>query len=416
MIHNNYDPLTIDMSAYPAVINMHRNGMMIDVEYFHDLSTDFENQIALVQEHINDLAGERLNPKSQGAVGQVSRVLQKLGIYPYPQLVDAETLSRYRHHQIVDEIFNYRELFDIKTKFIDILPRYVDQYSRIHPHIKTTRTATGRYSVANPNLQQIPTRTENGRKIRRGFIAPAGCVLIGLDFSQIELRLAAHISQDISMLNVYKNGLDIHENTAKSLLRLLNLPVNSDNLKKYRRPAKNINFGILYGITAEGLYDGFITQGVTEYSERDCEKFIQAWYNEYNGVKQWEKDIHSFIRRNGYSETMFGRRRLIPEVNSVHSWIRSAGIRQGGNAIIQGSAADLMKISMKKVYDAICNSLHVKMIMTVHDELLFEVDADHWIDISNQIKHIMENAVTISVPIECDVEFGVNWADMVETN
>ncbi|MCX6796105.1 MAG: DNA polymerase [Candidatus Falkowbacteria bacterium] len=276
---------------------------------------------------------------------------------------------------------------------------------RLHTSFNQTITATGRLSSTDPNLQNIPIRTDLGREIRQAFVAAAGCKLLSLDYSQIELRLAAHMSGDKKMIEAFKNKEDIHTATAAAING-----VDLDKVTKtMRREAKAVNFGILYGQGPHGL-----AQGADIPYER-AKKFIEEYFKVYQGIKKWVEKIVDEAREKGYTETLFGRRRYLPEINSSVVMIKKAAERMAINTPLQGTAADMIKIAMietAKMIEQDYQAGEVKMILQVHDELLFEVKSAKVKELSEKIKAIMESVIKLKVPVAVDVSVGDNWGEI----
>ena len=284
--------------------------------------------------------------------------------------------------------------------------------NRLHTDISMTRTETGRLASQKPNLQNIPTRSKDGQKIRQGFVAAEGCSLLSIDYGGIEMRVAAHLSQDPYMMSIFWNDLDIHTMTARRMFQKPE-PEPIDD-KKERYPAKRTGFGVLYGITAAGLLDVFYHDGVTNFSEADCEQFIKDWFDTFPGVATWIDSIKAEARRTGMVRDMFGRVRYTPEVYSSLEYVRDAGLRQAVNAPVQSGAQGIIKEAMKQLtpeYRAWQKGgFHVLPLMQIHDELIFEVEDEILPYVIPQFKQIMVEAVKLSVPVKVDAEVGKNWS------
>jgi DNA polymerase-1 len=297
----------------------------------------------------------------------------------------------------------YRELKKLATTYIDALPELINKKTgRLHTSFNQTITATGRLSSTEPNLQNIPVRTELGREIRQAFVADKGKRLVSFDYSQIELRLAAHMSGDKKMIKAFKEGADIHTATAAEINQ-----VNPETVKKnMRREAKAINFGILYGQGPHGLSQ---SAGISYTRAKD---FIDQYFIVHKDIKKFIDKTLSDARKKGYVETMFGRRRYLPEINSSVIQVKKAAERMAVNAPLQGTAADLIKAAMIKIHDLIAEKENVKMLLQVHDELVFEMEEKEIEKTIPEIKAIMENVLKLKVPIVVEASVGDNWGEM----
>jgi len=306
-------------------------------------------------------------------------------------------------HPIIPLLQNYRELSKLISTYIQALPALISPADgRLHTSFNQTVTATGRLSSTEPNLQNIPTRTDLGKKIRAAFIAPAGRRLASLDYSQIELRLVAHMSGDKKMIEAFNNGVDIHATTAAE--------VNNVKLKDVtpamRREAKAVNFGILYGQGPHGLSQ---TTGMPFARAKD---FIDTYYKIYTGVKKCLETILKNARKKGYVETLFGRKRYLPEINSSIIMLARSAERMAVNMPFQGTAADMIKMAMIKIEKIVGNKEDIKMLLQVHDELVFEIKKEKVKYYTEKIKNIMENVVDLKVPVIADVSIGANWGEL----
>ena len=288
--------------------------------------------------------------------------------------------------------------------------------NRLHTDLSMTRTETGRLASSRPNLMNIPTRSKDGQRIRQGFIAAPGTSLLSIDYSGIEMRVAAHLSQDPYMMSIFWNDQDIHTMTARRMFQKPE-PEPIDD-KKERYPAKRTGFGVLYGITAAGLMDVFFHDGVTTFSEGDCEQFIEDWFGTFPGVSVWIDSVRAEARRTGMVRDMFGRVRYTPEVYSALEYVRDAGLRQAVNAPIQSGAQGIIKEAMKRLVPVYRLwqqvGFYVKPLMQIHDELMFEVEDWALPYVIPWIKEVMVEAVELSVPVKVDAEVGKNWGDMVK--
>ena len=304
-------------------------------------------------------------------------------------------------HPIVEKILEYRTLTKLNSTYVDGLLQYINPVSsKVHSYFHQTIAATGRISSTEPNLQNIPTRAELGKSIRKAFKAQEGNVYIDADYSQIELRVLAHISEDKNMIYAFQNGEDIHKQAAS---KVFNIPIKKVT-KEQRSSAKAVNFGIVYGISDFGLANQL---GV---SNKQAKEYINQYLEKYNGIKNFMDDIVESAKEKGYVETLFGRRRYIPEIKSNNYIVRQFGSRVAMNTPIQGTAADIMKIAMINVDKALQeNNINAKIVLQIHDELLLEVKEEDKEKAKEILKECMENAMTLKIPLEVEVSEGKSW-------
>jgi len=401
---------TIELPLIEILANMERNGILLNVSFLKKLGQDLKKDIKKIVEKIYTLANEEFNINSTKQLKEI--LFTKMAINPIGlkktktgYSTATEELEKIKHlHPILELIQEYRELNKLVSTYIDALPKLINpETKRINTNYNQTITATGRLSSSDPNLQNIPIRTDLGNKIRQAFIAPPKKILLSSDYSQIELRIMAHLSGDKSLVSAFKNNLDIHRSTAAAINQIPLEEVSN----KLRRQAKAINFGILYGQGPHGLSQG---AGITYQQARE---FIEKYFASYTGVKKFiDKTIESAQITN-YTETMFGRRRFISEINSNEIMKKKAAERMAINSPIQGSAADIIKMAMIEIYDKIIKKeSDIKMLLQVHDELIFEVNEDKIDYYSNKIKEIMENIITLKVPLLVEISKGKNWGQM----
>lgn len=399
-----------DMRAIPMVIDMMQAGIKIDKEHFYRLGEEYEEKARELLELIEGLNGGYLNP---GSPPQVLAALKDRGLNVGN--TDARTLDAHRGDELVRLIQDYRGYCKLNSTYISVLPEYADEGGRVHTSFSITRTATGRLASSNPNLQNQPVRSEDGRRIREGFVAQKGAYLVAFDYSQIELRMAAHLSQDPVMMEIYRNDGDIHMETACGMFGLKEEEIDS---KKHRRPAKTVNFGTIYGITAPTLLAKFYHEDIWDFTEADCVTFIRAWEEKYSGYFDWTDEIRAVARRNGFVVDMFGRRRYVPEVYSSHFWIRERGLREAVNAPIQMGAQGIIKEAMGRlvpIYRAWQQLDYVvRPLLQIHDELLWEIEDCILDAVIPMLKDTMENVVELSTPTPVDVKVGLNWNQMKE--
>ncbi|MBI3040185.1 MAG: DNA polymerase I, partial [Chloroflexi bacterium] len=307
-------------------------------------------------------------------------------------------------HPIVDNLLEYRQLFKLKSTYTDSLINLVNSKTgRVHTRFNQTRTTTGRLSSDEPNLQNIPIRGEVGGEVREAFIAPPGSSLLGGDYSQIDLRVLAHLSQDQGLRDAFKRDEDIHAATASRLFAVDASQVTAD----MRRVAKTVNFGVIYGMSGYGL------EQATELSREEATQFITAYFEKYAAVKQYLEATKQQARDMGYVETLLSRRRSIPEINSANRQVREAAERMAINMPVQGTSADIIKVAMVRLYQEMGKRhLKSKMLLQVHDELLFEVPQEEMEEMCRLVPKIMSTALELSVPLKVDIKTGSNWGEM----
>lgn len=398
-----------EMPLAPVLAQMEREGILIDREYFKKLHDLFSKEKQRIESEMEKAAGVAFNPASPQQLAHVlfevlkisSRGIKRGKIGISTAASELEKLEG--AHPMIELIGEHRELAKLLSTYVDTLPLSTDADGRIHTTFNQTVAATGRLSSVNPNLQNIPIRTELGRKIRRGFIAKPGYCLLSCDYSQIELRIAAALAKDHKMIEAFEQRLDIHTATAAAIW---NIPL-EDVTKDQRRAAKAINFGILYGQGPQGLAKG---AGIP-FDE--AKKFIAQYFDVYRGIRDYIETVKALTRSQGYVETLFGRRRLIPDIVSPAPQFRAAAERMAVNMPVQGTSADIIKFAMiaiAKELPLICSG--ARMLLQVHDELLFEVPSDAVADIAKHIAPLMEQVEKIGVPIVVEAKIGVNWDEM----
>jgi DNA polymerase-1 len=307
-------------------------------------------------------------------------------------------------HPVAGFILDYRQLSKLKSTYIDALPELVNSKTgRIHTSFNQTRTATGRLSSSDPNLQNIPIRGEQGKQIREAFIAPSGSSLLGADYSQIDLRALAHLSQDKNLMDAFQRDEDIHAATAAQLFGVTTTEVTAD----MRRLAKTVNFGVIYGMSEYGL------EQATELSRAEAAQFIEAYFKKYPGVKQYLESTKQRARETGNVQTLLGRKRAIPEINSSNRQVREAAERMAINMPVQGTSADIIKVAMINLYREM-NHRHLKskMLLQVHDELVFEVPQEEITDMVELVPLLMSTALELSAPLKVDTKSGSKWGEM----
>jgi DNA polymerase-1 len=401
---------TVEMPLVDVLVRMELAGVALDPAVLREMSERLGGEMKRVEEELYRAAGETFNLNSPQ---QLSRVLfDKLGLPRTRRTAsgwstDAQAMDALRGtHPAVDLLFEYRELAKLKSTYVDALPGMVNpRTGRIHTTFNQTRAATGRLSSENPNLQNIPVRTELGRQVRRAFVARDGepMLFVSADYSQVELRILAHITREPFLLDAFHRDEDIHAATA-GLLFGVDL---ADVTYQQRQLAKTINFAVLYGLSPQGL------AGRTGMSRTEAGEFIRRYFERYPLVKRYLDDTIATTRRTGYASTLLGRRRYIPDINSPNGTLRQAAERMAINHPIQGSNADIIKIAMNRIQAELDRRrLHGRMILQVHDELLFECPVDEREEISRLALAIMPAAMSLAVPLKVEIKVGPNWGDL----
>ncbi|WP_040576157.1 DNA polymerase I [Methylophaga thalassica] len=397
----------LEMPLLPVLNTLERNGVNIDIWMLQQQSDNMARQIADLEEQAYTVAGQKFNLGSPKQLQEILYEKQQLPVKkktPKGQPSTAEEVLQ----ELADEgyelpqiIMQYRGLSKLKSTYTDKLPLQVNKSSgRVHTSYHQAVTATGRLSSSDPNLQNIPIRSENGRRIREAFVASDSYVLLAADYSQIELRIMAHLSGDKSLLNAFANGEDIHRHTASEIFGVALEEVTSDQ----RRSAKAINFGLIYGMSAHGLSRQL---GIERHQAAD---YMNVYFERYPGVRQYMDNTRQQAKDQGYVETIFGRRLYLPEINSSNGMRRQYAERTAINAPMQGSAADIIKRAMIDIHTWLSNAdTGIKMIMQVHDELVFEVPKDQLDMAKNTIEDFMIKAAELKVPLEVGIGVGDNW-------
>jgi len=397
----------MEMPLIHVLIDMEEAGFKVDADKLNNMSKELSREIESIQKRIYFLAGEEFNINSPK---QLSKVLfHSLGLKPgkktktgfSTELSVLEDLAE--THELPGEILNYRSLSKLKSTYTDVLPDLVNpRTGRIHTSFNQTVTATGRLSSSEPNLQNIPVRGEWGRRIRDAFIAEQGNLILSADYSQIELRILAHLSRDQGLIDAFMSGVDIHTRTASTLFGVAMDKVTSD----MRRVAKTVNFGVVYGISPFGL------SGALTIAPADAKRYIDGYFEGHPGVKAYIEETLGEAKEKGYVLTMFGRRRKVPEIKSQNAITRAQGERLAINSPIQGTAADAIKIAMIRIRERFRrDKVNVKMILQVHDELVFELPGDELDRTIRIVRETMEGAVSLLVPLKVDIGYGKSWAE-----
>ena len=398
----------IEMPLVKVLGEMEINGIKVNIAFLKKVSRQVDSRLGELKKTIYDLSGTEFNLNSPKQLSVVLFERLKLPIIKKTKTgysTNAEVLNILApQHKVVSFILEYRELDKLKNTYIDKLPLLVNSKTRrIHTSFHQTVTSTGRLSSSEPNLQNIPIRTEMGREIRKAFIAEEGFVLLSADYSQIELRILAHLSQDESLLNAFKNDEDIHAHTASEIFGI------DQNIisKQMRRMAKVINFGIIYGMSSYGLARNL---GI---GREEAQKYINNYFYRYQGVKKYIEREKEEARKKGYVTTLLNRRRYLEGINSKDKNIREFNERIAINAPIQGSAADLIKLAMIKINEYFKKERFAsRLLLQIHDELIFEIYQPELEKAKDIIKDIMEHSLKLSVPIKVNLKTGSNWAEL----
>ena len=396
----------IDLPLTYVLIDMEYTGVNIDKEFLNKMKDEVGKQVKDLEEDIYRLAGTRdfniMSPKQLGKV-----LFDDLGI-PYPKRIKSDKsystsvdiLNKLTDYEIIRKILDYRTVTKLYSNYIVGLIDYIKEDGKIHTIFTQTLTRTGRLSSVGPNLQNIPVREEYGRLIRKAFIPSAGGVIISSDYSQIELRVFAHMSGALNLIEAFNKDMDIHTKTAMDIYHIGEHEVT----KNERRNAKAVNFGILYGISSFGLSEDL---GI---NVKEAKKFIDNYLETYPGIKDYMNNLISKAHETGYVKTMFGRKRVIDELSSANYMVKTSGERMALNTPIQGTSADILKIAMIEIHKELKKrNLKTKMIIQVHDELLFDTPRDEYDEVVSLVKDKMEGACKLSVPLKVDIESGDSW-------
>ncbi|WP_396138247.1 DNA polymerase I [Flavobacterium sp.] len=406
----------IEIPLVPVLADMEKEGIRLDVEFLKSMSVEMQKEIDAFEQQIYETAGEKFNLASPKQLGDILFDKLKIGGTKQKktktgQYATGEEVLSYlaNEHEIVRDILEWRQMVKLQSTYIDALPNQVDKKTgRVHTDYMQTVAATGRLSSTNPNLQNIPIRTEKGRLIRKAFIArDENYTLLSADYSQIELRIIAALCGEENMIKAFQNNEDIHKSTAA---KVFNVPLD-EVTKEQRSHAKTVNFGIIYGVSAFGL------SNQTNLSRKESAELIEAYYQTYPKLKSFMTSQVDFARENGYVETISGRRRYLKDINSANAIVRGGAERNAVNAPIQGSAADIIKIAMINIHKKLNeknpdgSGWKSKMLLQVHDELVFDVHNSELEKIQPMIKHEMENAFKMAVPLDVEIGLGKNWLE-----
>ncbi|WP_104473283.1 DNA polymerase I [Acinetobacter indicus] len=392
----------IEMPVARVLTQMEENGIKLDLNFLDQLGVEFSNTMLQLEQQIIELAGQPFNVSSPKQVGEI--LFEKLGIKggkktATGQYSTSESILEKIEHPIASLIVEYRGLSKLKSTYTDGLQKQANSSShRVHTSYHQALTATGRLSSTDPNLQNIPVRMDIGRQIRKAFIAPEGRVLLAADYSQIELRLMAHFSQDDALVDAFNHGQDVHRRTAAEVLNIALEDVTPDQ----RRQAKAVNFGLLYGMSEFGL----IRQ--LGFTREESQNYIKQYFQRYPGIYEYMQRTRQVALEQGFVETLTGRRLYTPDIDARNMMVRKAAERAAINAPLQGSAADIIKMAMVEV-DKMLPRDQAKMLLQVHDELVFEVDANVADELAPKLAEVMQSVIELSVPLVVEVGKGQNW-------
>ena len=399
----------IEMPLVPVLAYMERNGVRVDTEALKETSQHFTQRMNQIEQEIYQLTGMQFNISSPKQVGEILfdrlKIVEKAKKTKTGQYVTSEeVLEGLRNrHEVVGKILDYRGLKKLLSTYIDALPLLINpRTQKIHTSFNQTVTATGRLSSSNPNLQNIPIRNEDGKEIRKAFIPEEGCEFFSADYSQIELRIMAHLSGDKNMIEAFQEGNDIHAATASKVFKIALEEVT----REQRSKAKTANFGIIYGISVFGLAERM------NVPRSEAKELIDGYFQTYPQIKEYMDHSVEKARINGYIETVFGRKRYLPDINSHNAVVRGYAERNAINAPIQGSAADIIKVAMVKIYQRFQKeNIRSKMILQVHDELNFSVHPEEKEKVQQIVIEEMEKAYAMQVPLQADCGWGKNWLE-----
>ncbi len=398
----------LEMPLLPVLLDMERNGVALDIESLWAMSQSLGERMMELEAEIYNCVGHRFNINSTQQLGAV--LFEELKLpggrrTKSGYATDASVLEGLKGiHPVIEPLLEYRQLTKLKSTYVDVLPALINpKTGRVHTSFNQTGTATGRLSSSDPNLQNIPIRGELGRQVRKAFVANDGYLLLSGDYSQIDLRVMAHLSQDAHLLAAFHRDDDIHRATAAEVFGVPPAEVTPD----MRRVAKTVNFGVIYGMSDYGL------EQATSLSREEASQFINTYFEKHRGVKEYIDSTKRQARERGYVETILGRRRYIPDINSSNPQVRAAAERMAINMPIQGTSADIIKLAMIEIQREMeKRGLRSKMILQVHDELVFEVPQGEVEEMKGLVEAIMPHALPLSVPLNVEVKVGSNWGEM----
>ena len=398
----------IEVPLIPVLAEMEKNGIKLDIDFLHKMSYKLADRIKNLEASIYKIVGQKFNVASPLQLKEILFNKLKISTAGLGKIktgvstAAGELDKLIGKHEIIDLIIEFRELSKLKNTYLDPLPKLVDKNNRVHTSFNQTITATGRLSSSEPNLQNIPIRTELGKEIRKAFIAEKGYLILAVDYSQIELRIIASLANDKKMISAFEKKADIHTETAAEIFNIAPEKIT----KEIRRQAKAVNFGVIYGLGARGLAQG------TGISYEEAKNFIEKYFEVYSDIKNYIEETIALTRELGYAETLLGRRRYLPEINAHHQQLRAQAERMAINHPIQGTAADLIKLAMINLHKKISQEFapdQIRMLLQVHDELVFEVKEDIVEYAAKIIKNEMESVYKLRVPIEVEIGVAKNW-------
>jgi len=398
----------VEMALVPVLVAMERNGIHLDTDLLRKMSLELGQQLLRLEKEIYSSIGHQFNINSPQQLGRV--LFEDLRL---PQSrktktgysTEASVMEALRGvHPVIEFILEYRQLGKLKSTYVDALPALINHKTgRVHTSFNQTGTATGRLSSSDPNLQNIPIRTELGNKIRKAIIAPPGTYLLSADYSQIDLRVLAHLSRDPDLITAFAQDEDIHATTAS---KIFGIPV-GEVTPEMRRNAKTVNFGVVYGMSDYGL------EQATNLNREEASQFITLYFERYPRVREYLEATKKQARKLGYVQTILGRRRFLPEINSSNRMVREGAERMAINAPVQGSSADIIKIAMINLHREMeKRNLKSKMLLQIHDDLLFEVPEGELVEMKSLVNEIMPHAFELCVPVKIDIKLGKNWGEM----
>ena len=395
----------IEMPVMEVLADMQYQGIYVEKDELIEFGNELKKGLEKLTKEIYELAEETFNINSTKQLGEILFEKLKLPVVKKTKSgysTDVDTLEKIKTtHPIIEKILEYRQLMKLNSTYVDgMIPCINEKTKRIHSTFHQTVTATGRISSTDPNLQNIPTRLELGRLLRKVFKPAEGKIFVDADYSQIELRVLAHISEDENMVNAFNNGEDIHKQAAS---KVFGVPID-EVTKELRSRAKAVNFGIVYGISDFGLAEQI---GV---SRKEAKKDIEQYLEKYSGIKTFMDNIVEEAKEKGYVETIYHRRRYVPELKSKNYMVRKFGERVAMNTPIQGTAADIMKVAMINVFNELKKrGLKSRIILQIHDELLIETEKSELDEVKNLLVNCMENVIKLKVPLKAEMSLGNNW-------
>jgi DNA polymerase-1 len=403
----------MEMPLVPVLAEMEMTGVLLDLAFFQRMSVELQTRLTEIEKQVFNSVGKKFNINSTQQLSEV--LFTRMHLTPPDRgrktlsghfSTSADVLEEMRgQHDVVDWILEHRELSKLKSTYVDALPQAVDaKTGRVHTSYSQTGAVTGRLASSNPNLQNIPIRTDIGRRVRQGFVAAEGNALLSVDYSQIELRIVAHMAQDEAMLAAFRSGQDIHATTAAAVF---GVPLEAVS-KEQRRRAKAINFGLIYGMSAFGLTRS------TELTLAEAEDFVSTYFKQFPGIKRFLDETRRLATSQGYVETLLGRRRYFPGLKSqLNRNLKSREEREAINAPIQGSAADIMKLAMFRIPGKLKEAgLNGQMLLQVHDEVVIECPYAELVKTARLIAQTMESAYSLNIPLSTDARWGLNWGEL----